>query len=140
MTDLGMMNYFLGMEIDQKEDGIFICQRKYAKSILKKFGMESSKAISTPLVHNERLSKEDNSGEADEKQYRSMISSLLYLTATRADLMYAASLLSRFMQKPTQMHFKAVKRVLRYVKGTTDFGIWYRPTMNSELIGYSDSD
>ena len=140
MTDLGLMNYFLGMEIDQSKEGIFICQERYARNILKKFNMEWCKPISTPLAQNEKLSKDDDSGEADSTRYRSIIGSLLYLTATRPDLMYATSVLSRFMQKPTQAHMKGVKRVLRYVKGTTNYGIWFNSTENPELIGYSDSD
>uniref|UniRef100_A0A803N215 DUF4283 domain-containing protein n=1 Tax=Chenopodium quinoa TaxID=63459 RepID=A0A803N215_CHEQI len=102
--------------------------------------MENCKPVSTPLAQNEKLSKEDDSEDADLKQYRSIIGSLLYLTATRLDMMYAVSMLARFMQKPSQIHTQAIKRVLRYLKGTSDYGIWYKPSKNSELIGYSHSD
>lgn len=140
MTDLGDMKYFLGLEVHQSMDGIFICQQKYAQEILKKFKMQDSKPVPTPLVLNAKLSKEDGDEMADARSYRSLIGSLLYLTATRSDLMYSASLLSRFMQQPSQTHFAAAKRVLRYLKGTTQLGIWFRSTKNGSLNGFVDSD
>ena len=140
MSDLGEMNYFLGMEIHQSNDGIFICQKKYAEDILKKFKMEKCKPIATPLEANLKLSKEDGYASTDEKQFRSLVGSLLYLTATRPDLMYAASLLSRFMQSPSEAHFAAGKRILRYLRGTTDYGIFYKSNSTEDLKGYTDSD
>ncbi|XP_073219704.1 uncharacterized protein [Cicer arietinum] len=140
MSSLGEMNYFLGLEVYQSEDEIFLNQEKYAREILKKFRMESCKSVPTPLVSNLKLSKEDETEKIDASLYRSLIRSLLYLTSSRPDLMYATSLLSRFMQSPTKTHFAAVKRVLRYVKGITQFGIWYKPSENESLIGYIDSD
>lgn len=139
-TDLGVMNYFLGIEVDQRKEVIFICQKKYANNVLKKFNMEHCKPVSTPLAQSKKLSKNDDSREVDVKLYRSMIGSLLYLTATRSDMMYSVSMLSKFMNKPTQIHLQAIKRVLRYLKGTLDYRIWYRPIINSDLIGYSDND
>jgi len=140
MTDLGLMNFFLGMEVNQGEDGIFISQSKYAREILKRFKMERCKPVSTPLVLNEKLSKDDGSREADLRQYRSLVGSLLYLTATRPDLMYATSLLSRFMSKPSEVHMGTAKRVLRYLRGTLEFGVFYQPCSDPRLIAYSDSD
>lgn len=140
MSSLGEMNYFLGLEVHQSESGIFLNQEKYAREVLKKFKMESCKSAPTPLVWNLKPSKEDEADKIDTSRYRSLIGSLLYLTSSRPDLMYAASLLSRFMQSPTKTHFAATKRVLRYVKGTTQFGIWYKPSENGSLLGYVDSD
>jgi transposase InsO family protein len=140
MTDLGLMNYFLGIEVKQQEEGIFICQKKYTEGLLKKFKMNDCKPVATPLVTNEKLQKDDGSPEADASHYRSLIGSLLYLTATRPDIMFATSLLSRFMQKPSQIHFGVGKRVLRYLQGTKEYGIWYKPKCNSKLLGYTDSD
>ena len=140
MSDLGEMKYFLGMEIDQNEVGIFLYQRKYAWKILKKFHMERSKPVSTPLVVNEKLTKNDNGSKADALIYRSLIGSLLYLSATRPDVMYPASLLSRFMHSPSQFHLSAAKRVLRYIRGTTDYGVWYLKNESKQLMGYADSD
>ncbi|CAL2249603.1 unnamed protein product [Prunus armeniaca] len=92
MSDLGLMHYFLGIEINQEEDGIFICQKKYTKNLLKKFKMYGCKIVATPLITNEKLRKEDGSSKANESVYRSLIGSLLYLTTTRPDIMYATSL------------------------------------------------
>lgn len=140
MTDLGLMNYFLGMEVNQCEDGIFISQTKYAREIVKRFKMEHCKPISTPLVVNEKLSKDDGSKEVDLRQYRSLVGSLLYLTATRPDLIFATSLLSRFMSKPSDVHMGTAKTVLRYLKVTLEFGTFYQPCSDPRLIAYSDSD
>ncbi|CAL9016013.1 unnamed protein product [Prunus brigantina] len=140
MSDLGLMHYFLGIEINQEEDGIFICQKKYTKNLLKKFKMYGCKTVATPFITNEKLRKEDGSSKANESVYRSLIGSLLYLTTTRPDIMYATSLLSRFMQNPSQIHYGAAKRILRYLQGTIDYGIWYKPTTDPRLFGYTDSD
>jgi hypothetical protein len=140
MTDLGLRNYFLGIEVKQKEQGIFICQKKYTKALLEKFKMNDCKPVATPLVTNEKMQKDDGSPEADASRYRSLIGSLLYLTATRPDIMYATSLLSRFMQKPSQIHLGAGKRILRYLQGTKEYGMWYKSMNNSKLLGYTDSD
>ncbi|KAK9756213.1 hypothetical protein RND81_01G081400 [Saponaria officinalis] len=140
MTDLGLMNFFLGLEVKQTREGIYITQRKYVEAILKRFKMDKCKVMSTPLVINEKLSKEDGAEKADPSTYRGIVGCLLYLTASRPDLMFSSSLLSRFIQSPSQLHHSAAKRVLRYLKGTKELCIWYKPTKTSELVGYSDSD
>ncbi|CAL2280291.1 unnamed protein product [Prunus armeniaca] len=89
---------------------------------------------------NEKLSKEDGSEQADERVYRQIVGSLLYLTATRPDIMFAASLLARFMHEPTRKHMGTAKRVLRYIQGTFDYGIVYEKGKEARLIGYCDSD
>ncbi|KAF2301960.1 hypothetical protein GH714_030871 [Hevea brasiliensis] len=139
MTDLGEMSYFLGMEISQSQKGIFICQRKYAYEILKIFSMENSKPIGTPLCQILKLCKDDKSDKVDVGIYRSLIGCLLYLTSTRLDLTFAASLLSRFMNSPSVTHFQAAKRVLRYLRGSMDHGIMFKKVDKMELIGYTDS-
>jgi hypothetical protein len=87
MTDLGMMKYFLGMEVDQSDKGIFVCQQRYAREILKKFHMENCKPVNTPLVQNLKLLMDDGATKIDGKVYRSLIGCLLYLSATRPDIM-----------------------------------------------------
>ncbi|KAL1313805.1 hypothetical protein AAHE18_16G138600 [Arachis hypogaea] len=102
--------------------------------------MNNCKAVSTPLVHNEKLQKEDGFVEADASQYRSLIGSLLYLTTTRPDIMYAISLLSRFMQKPSQKHHGAARRILRYLQDVKDYAIHYKSTESTSgyafILGY----
>ncbi|XP_015168566.1 uncharacterized mitochondrial protein AtMg00810-like [Solanum tuberosum] len=142
MTDLGVMKYFLGMEVLQSSDGIFICQQKYISDILNRFKMQDCKPVSTPISTGVKLGKDEDSEKVDNSMYRSLIGSLLYLTASRPDILFVVSLLSRFMHSPRDTHFTAAKRVLRYIKGTSKFGIFFptsaEVTMN--LIGYSDSD
>ncbi|KAM1357424.1 hypothetical protein ACFX2H_031230 [Malus domestica] len=140
MTDLGLLHHFLGMGIIQSTSSIFIHQKKYASSLLDKFGLKECKPVLTPLVATEKLTTDDGSGAASEELYRSMVGSLLYLTATRPDVMYASSLLARFMHCPTSKHVGTAKRVLRYIKGTLDYGLEYVKGKNSMLIGFCDSD
>ncbi|XP_031248923.1 uncharacterized protein LOC116106736 [Pistacia vera] len=140
MTDLGLMKYFLGMEISQTVGEIFVCQQRYATEILMKFGIENCKPVDTPLVPNLKLSKTDGAERVDEGKYRSLVGSLLYYTATSPDLMFTTSYLSRFMSNPSELHFKTAKRVLRYVKGTIMLGIYFRKAESLKLLGYTDSD
>ncbi|RVW21330.1 Retrovirus-related Pol polyprotein from transposon RE1 [Vitis vinifera] len=140
MTDLGLMSYFLGMEVKQDHDGVFISQKKYAKEILNKFHMDDCKRTSTPMNQKEKFSKDDGTEKVDESQYRSLIGCLMYLTATRPDIMFSVSLLSRFMHCASEVHFQAAKRIVRYIKGTTNYGIKYSYCQNFKLHGYSDSD
>ncbi|XP_015166475.1 uncharacterized mitochondrial protein AtMg00810-like [Solanum tuberosum] len=142
MTDLGVMKYFLGMEVLQSSDGIFICQQKYISDILNRFKMQDCKPVSTPISTGVKLGKDEDSEKVDDSMYRSLIGSLLYLTASRPDILFVVSLLSRFMHSPRDTYFTEAKRVLRYIKGTSKFGTFFptfvEVTMN--LIGYSDSD
>lgn len=139
MADLGEMSYFLGIEVKQSQGEIFICQQKYANEILKKFHMEGCKSVSTPMCQKVKLFRDDGA-KVDESHYRSLIGCLMYLTATRPDILYAVNVLSRFMNCATETHFKAAKRVLRYIKGTLSFGIKFSSSQDFELQGYADSD
>ncbi|CAL2232095.1 unnamed protein product [Prunus armeniaca] len=140
MSDLGLLHHFLGMGILQTDQGVFIHQSKYAKSLLVKFGLEDCKPVSIPLPTGEKLKKVDGSELADEGLYRKIVGSLLYLTATRPDLMYAASLLSRFMNGPTKKHMGVARRFLRYVQGTLSYGIEYVRNQSATLVGFCDAD
>ena len=128
------------MEVNQDHDGVFISQKKYAKEILNKFHMDDCKRTSTPMNQKEKFSKDDGTEKVDESQYRSLIGCLMYLTATRPDIMFSVSLLSRFMHCASEVHFQAAKRIVRYIKGTTNYGIKYSYCQNFKLHGYSDSD
>ncbi|KAG8479817.1 hypothetical protein CXB51_029556 [Gossypium anomalum] len=140
MTDLGAMTYFLGMEVNRFDQGIFISQYAFALKILDKFCMTNCKSVSTPMAQGEKLTSFGNQKRVDEKEYKSLVGCLLYLTATRPDLMHTVSLLSRFMHCCDTSHFKAAKRVLRYVKGTLKLSVMFKRENKLKLIGYSDSD
>eukprot|EP00253_Pinus_taeda_P023395 PITA_23395 len=113
MTDLGFLRYFLGIEVDQSENGVFISQDKYVEAVLKRFNMQNSKAAVTPTVVGLKLTKEDSSKDFDPKLYKSIVGSLMYLTTTRPDIMHAVSLISRFMERPKETHWQEAKRILR---------------------------
>eukprot|EP01018_Ginkgo_biloba_P015850 Gb_34468 [translate_table: standard] len=140
MTDIGLMNFFLGIEVTQNSDGTFISQEKYANDILKRFKMQNNKAIITPIAMGVKLSKEDERKNVDSTLYKSLVGSLMYLTAIRPDIMYVVSLISRFMENPHDTHLQVGKRILRYVKGTTNHGIFYEKNDALKLAGYTDSD
>ncbi|KAF5471268.1 hypothetical protein F2P56_011712 [Juglans regia] len=140
MSDLGLKHYFLVMEVSQEEDGISCLQKKYAEDLLEKFNMLGCKSVATPLVPNEKLRKEDGVKKLDASTYRSLVGSLFYLCNTRPDILFVTSLLSGFMQSPSQVHFGTAKRVLRYLLGTISFGISYEKRLESKLVGFTDSD
>eukprot|EP00252_Welwitschia_mirabilis_P022462 TRINITY_DN607_c0_g1_i3.p1 TRINITY_DN607_c0_g1~~TRINITY_DN607_c0_g1_i3.p1 ORF type:complete len:1070 (-),score=207.18 TRINITY_DN607_c0_g1_i3:857-3973(-) len=140
MTDLGHLSYYLGIQIRQSSKGTSLNQFKYASDMLQRFQMHECKSISTPMATNEKLHKDMEGDLVDEHLYRSMIGSLMYLTATRPDIQYFVSFLSNFMNEPKYPHLMAVKRVLRYVKGTLQYGLFYDSDENMQLVGYVDAD
>jgi transposase InsO family protein len=140
MTDLGKMKYFLGVEVSQTEDGIFIHQSKYASEILDKFGMTNCNSVNNPIVPGSKLVKDENGKAGDAKNYKQIVGSLMYLLATRPDLAFSVCLCARYMDRPTEIHFAAVKRILRYLKGTTGYGIMYKRSARLKLNGWTDSD
>ncbi|XP_070677868.1 secreted RxLR effector protein 161-like [Malus domestica] len=113
---------------------------KYVETLLERFGLKGCKPVSTPLIENEKLKKDDGSEPTDASLYKSIVGSLLYLIATRLDLMFSASLLYRFMWNPSKLHMGTTKRVLRYVQGTLDYGIKHEMGKSIILIGFCDSD
>lgn len=140
MTDLGKMRFFLGIEVLQKSDGIYICQRKYALEVLKRFGMLDSNSVGSPIVPGSKISRDGSGKPIDETHYKQLVGSLIYLTATRPDMMFVTCLISRYMARPMEIHLQAAKRVLRYLKGTVNYGIHYRRGEDGELIAFTDSD
>ncbi|XP_069152920.1 uncharacterized mitochondrial protein AtMg00810-like [Solanum lycopersicum] len=140
MSDLGLLNYFLGIEVSQVKEGIFVSQKKYTESILQKFKIMDCRFVVIPLATNEKFRKDDGEKKANSSLYRSLIGSLLYLTSTRSDIMFASNLLSIFMQETSQVHYRATKRVLRYLQGIMDYEIIFYFGGDLNLIGYSDSD
>ncbi|XP_017614108.1 uncharacterized mitochondrial protein AtMg00810-like [Gossypium arboreum] len=140
MTDLGLITYFLSMEVNRNEHDIFISQQAFGLKVLSKICMTNCKPVSTLVAQGEKLASNSDHERVDEKGYRSLVGCLLYLIATMPDIMYAVSLLSRFMHYCNVAHFKAAKRVLRYVKGTLNYGMKFVKAEELKLIGYSDSD
>ncbi|GJU75709.1 retrovirus-related pol polyprotein from transposon TNT 1-94 [Tanacetum coccineum] len=140
MSMMGELNFFLGLQIKQLEDGIFFNQSKYIKEMLKKFGLEDSKPMKTPMSTETKLTKDEEGESVDNTKYRGMIGSLLYLTASRPDIMFSVCLCARFQEDPKTSHLEAVKRIFRYVKGTTHLGLWYPKGSDIETIVYADSD
>jgi hypothetical protein len=140
MSMIGELSYFLGLQIKQLKNGIFVSQGKYIKDMLKKFSMIDSKAISTTMGTNENLYSDASGNMVDQKLYQSMIGSLLYVTTSRLDVMFSVCMCARFQASPRESHLKATTRILRYLKHTQNIGLWYPKGSKFELIGYSDSD
>lgn len=140
MSDLGLMSFFLGFEVKQSPDGIFICQRSYIEDLLKQLNMKQCKPMMTPMAVNEKFQKSGDELFEDSKLYKSVIGKLLYITYTRPDIVFTVNYLSRFMSQPHKVHFSAVKRVVRYLSGTKDLGLWYSHGDEGILEAFSDSD
>nr|GEV19305.1 retrovirus-related Pol polyprotein from transposon TNT 1-94 [Tanacetum cinerariifolium] len=140
MSSMGELTFFLGLQVKQSEDGIFISQDKYAVEILKKFDFMSVKTASTLIKTKKPLVKHAEAADVDVHLYRSMISSLMYLTASRPDIMYAVCTCFRFQVTLKTSHLHAVKRIFRYLKGQPKLGIWYPRESAFDLEAYSDSD
>ncbi|GJZ88624.1 putative ribonuclease H-like domain-containing protein [Tanacetum coccineum] len=125
MSSMGALTFFLGLQVKQKEDGIFISQDKYVGEILKKFGFFSIRSASTPMETHKALTKDEDGEDVDVHLYRSMIGSLMYLTSSRPDIMFSVCACSRFQVQPKVSHLNAVKRIFRYLKGQPKLGLWY---------------
>ena len=122
MKDLGLLHYFLGLEIWQRSDGLFVSQGKYAREILEKFNMHRCKPIDTPLPGGWRKEDATLAKVVDATVYRQLVGFLMYLVNTQPDLCYAVNQLSKAMVKPTKLFWKAGKHVLRYLRGTSEYG------------------
>jgi hypothetical protein len=118
MSLLGELSLFLGLQICQISQGIFISQTKYIREILKRFGMEDCKLVTTPMQTHCKLRKDDDSNSTDQRQYRSMIGSLLYVTTSRLDVMEEVGHLAQFQAAPKESHVLAMKMIFKYLKGT----------------------
>ncbi|KAD0566083.1 hypothetical protein E3N88_44065 [Mikania micrantha] len=139
MTDLGLLSYYLGIQVTQTHQGIKLQQTNYADKILVDAGLHDCNATKFPMEPGLKLTKDDVSEEADATQFRKWVGCLRYLTHTRPDLSYSVGYVSRFMQAPRQIHVQALKQILRYLKGTTKLGLMYQRGASGGLLGYSES-
>ncbi|GJR04788.1 putative ribonuclease H-like domain-containing protein [Tanacetum coccineum] len=140
MSSMGELTFFLGLQVKQKKDGIFISQDKYVEEILKKFRFTEVKTASTPMETQKPLLKDEDGEEVDVHMYRSMIGSLMYLTSSRPDIMFAVCACARYQVNPKVSHLHAVKRIFRYLKGQPKLGLWYPKDSPFDLVAYTDSD
>ncbi|GJU48715.1 putative ribonuclease H-like domain-containing protein [Tanacetum coccineum] len=140
MSSMGELTFFLGLQVKQKKDDIFISQDKYVAKILKKFGFTEVKTASTPMETQKPLLKDEDGEEVDVHMYRSMIGSLMYLTSLRPDIMFAVCACARYQVNPKVSHLHAVKRIFRYLKGQPKLGLWYPKDSPFDLVAYTDSD
>ncbi|GJS02381.1 putative ribonuclease H-like domain-containing protein [Tanacetum coccineum] len=140
MSAMGELTFFLGLQVKQKPDGIFISQDKYVQDMLKKFDMESVRTATTPYEASKPKSKDESDDGVNVHLYRSMIGSLMYLTASRPDIMFAVSACSRHQVTPLTSNLNAVKKIFKYLKGQPKLGLWYPRDSPFELEAYSDSD
>ncbi|XP_030451109.1 uncharacterized mitochondrial protein AtMg00810-like [Syzygium oleosum] len=140
MIDLGMMHYFLGIEVTQSIAGTFISQKKYVQEILDRFQTKNCNSVSIPTEFGLKLLKDPKGRKVDSTRYKQIVGSLMYLTATQPDIMRAVSFISRYMEYPRQMHLNTAKRIFRYLQGTVAYGLFYKKEEKSDLFGFTDSD
>nr|GEX90144.1 retrovirus-related Pol polyprotein from transposon TNT 1-94 [Tanacetum cinerariifolium] len=140
MSMMGEMKFFLGLQVNQFSNGIFINQSKYILDILKRFTMENCDTIPTLMVEQAKLKLDLVGKPVDHTNYQSMIGSLMYVTSTRPDIMFATCMCARYHANPNEHHVSAVKRIFRYLKGTINLGLWYPKDSGFDLTAYSDTD
>ncbi|GKG02605.1 hypothetical protein Tco_0310241, partial [Tanacetum coccineum] len=137
---MGKILFFLGLQISQRPRGIFINQSKYALESLRKYGMESSDHMDTPMVEKSKLDEDTQGKVVDPTHYRGMICTLIYLTTSRPDLTFVVCMCARYQAKPTEKHLHAVKRIFKYLRGTVNSGLWYPKDSSIALTAFADAD
>lgn len=140
LKELGELNYFLGIEVLQNSTGFHLSQAKYISDLLKRVNMDQANALSTPMVSNLSLSSKQGNPISNPQEYRSIVGALQYITVTRPDIAFSVNKVSQFMHCPLDTHFKAVKRILRYLKGTLSYGMVLQRSALLSLVGFSDAD
>uniref|UniRef100_A0A2N9IIL2 Integrase catalytic domain-containing protein n=1 Tax=Fagus sylvatica TaxID=28930 RepID=A0A2N9IIL2_FAGSY len=140
MKDLGPLSYFLGLEVSSSSDGYYLTQAKYTSDLISRAGITDSKIVDTPIEYNNRLNTHDGEPLPDATLYRQLVGSLVYLTVTRPDISYAVHIVSQFMAAPRSLHYAAVLRILRYLKGTLFHGLHFSSQSSLTLQAYSDAD
>ncbi|KAI3827765.1 hypothetical protein L1987_01848 [Smallanthus sonchifolius] len=140
MSNMGELSFFLGLQVNQREDCIYLPQTKYVQDILSKYKMNDSSTYGTPIPVNHGLHPDKDGKDVDSILYRGLIRSLMYLTASRPDIMFAVCLCSRFQSQPKESHMIDVKRIFRYLKGKPRLGLWYSKQQSFDFKAYTDSD
>ncbi|CAH9110456.1 unnamed protein product [Cuscuta europaea] len=140
LKDLGSLSYFLGLEALRSSSGLFLSQNKYTRDLLSRTNMQDASSVPTPISPNDHLSLKDGAAPYDPKEYRSVLGALQYLAFTRPDISFVVNKLAQFMHCPSTLHWQAVKRVLRYLKGTTHFGIYISAHTPLSLHAFADAD
>ncbi|GJR26915.1 retrovirus-related pol polyprotein from transposon TNT 1-94 [Tanacetum coccineum] len=140
MSMMGKLSIFLGLHISQSSRGIFLYQSKYALESLKKYGMETYEPADTPMVEKSKLDEDPQRKAVDPIRYRGMIGTLMYLTASRPDLVFDVCMCARYQAKPFEKHLHAVKRIFRYLRGTINMGLWYPKDFCIALTAFADAD
>jgi hypothetical protein len=134
MSMMGELTFFLGLQVKQTPEGTFINQSKYVSDIISKFKLSDSSSMRTPMSTGAKLSADPEGKYVECKFYRGMIGSLLYLTASRPDIMFSTCLCARYQANPKESHLIAVKRIYRYLKGTKNLGRWYPKNSAFDLM------
>ncbi|TYJ96981.1 putative mitochondrial protein [Cucumis melo var. makuwa] len=140
MSMVGELTFFLGFQIKQENTGIFFSQKKYTKNLISKFGMDKARPKRTPAAIHLKMTKDTNGEKVDTNLYRSIIGSLLYLTASRLDIAFVVGVCARYQADPHTSHLHSAKRILKYISGTFNYGIWYTYDTTGTLVGYCDAD
>jgi hypothetical protein len=140
MSMMGELTFFLGIQVKQMKQGTFMHQAKYTKYLMKKFNMAELKPMSTPMSSAFSLGSDEDGEVVDQREYMSMIGSLLYLTTTRPDIQFIVGLCACFQASPRSSHRTEVQRIFRYLKHTPEFGIWYSTSSSLDLVGFFDAD
>nr|KYP51712.1 hypothetical protein KK1_026481 [Cajanus cajan] len=139
MFMMGALTFFLGLQINQLNNGIFVSQSKYCNEMLKKFGTKICKEATTPVSTSCNLDLDERGAIVDTSKYRGIIESLLYLTTSKLDIMFVVCLCARFQSNSKDSHMIVVRRILKYLRGIIDSGLWFPKGVFLSLVGYSDS-
>ena len=140
IKDLGVLRYFLGIEVAYSKAEIFLSQRKHILDLLNETRLLGGKGAGTPIESNVKLEENSNYLPVDKGRYQRLVGRLVYLSHIKPDIGFTVSLVSQFMHCPTKEHIQTVRRILCYLKTTPDKGILFRPRNKLDVIGYTDAN